>query len=73
MDLLVLAKNMYVLFIYIGIVVSNVEATHYRLMMIGGNGYIVATWSVMQLGILPDGGEILSVLLPYLGMKGRLQ
>ena len=54
MDLLVLAKNMYVYchprFL--------AERAPYRLMTIGGNGCIVGTLSVMLMGILQDGGGI---------------
>ena len=57
--------------------VSNLEVElspyDYRLMPIGGNGCIVATSSVMQSGILQDAGEILSVELPFLVMKGLSQ
>ena len=47
--------------------------SYYRLMTIGGNGCIVATSSVMQLGILRDVGEIPSVVQPFLAMKDLLQ
>ena len=63
----------------IAIVVSKPEiepspfSTYYRLTTIGGNGYTVATSSVMQSGILQDVGGILSVLHLFLVMKGLSQ
>ena len=71
MDLLVFVKNMYVFFLLL--LSFHKNYLYYRLTMIGGNGYIGATLSVTLEGILRDGGGILSVLPPFLAMKGVLR